>query len=105
MVLVEQRLLYNSTKYYVWTDIRLDLNLNITFFETINTLEFDTIDEQINTVRWPSTAMTGQQLFQKICTTEMFLYFVDEMLSDDLPQACVELLPMLVEHHGVGVPV
>lgn len=51
MVLVEQRLLYNSTKYYVWTDIRLDLNLNITFFETINTLEFDTIDEQINTVR------------------------------------------------------
>lgn len=37
--------------------------------------------------------------------TKRFLYFVDEMLGDDLPQACVELLPMLVEHHGVGVPV
>lgn len=49
--LVEQRLLYNSTKYYVWTDIRLNLNLNFTFFNTTNTIEFDTIDEQIHTVR------------------------------------------------------
>lgn len=32
-------------------------------------------------------------------------YFVDEMLSDDLPQPRVELLSMLVEDHGVGVPV
>ena len=30
------------------------------------------------------------------------IYFVDEVLSDELPQACVELLSMLVEHHGVG---
>ena len=33
------------------------------------------------------------------------LYFVDEVFRDDLPQACVELLPVLVEHHGVGIPV
>lgn len=32
-------------------------------------------------------------------------YFVDEMLSDDLPQPRVELLSVLVEDHGVGVPV
>ena len=33
------------------------------------------------------------------------VYFVDEMLCDDLAQARVELLAVLVEHHGVGVPV
>lgn len=33
------------------------------------------------------------------------LYFVDEVLSDDLAQARVELLAMFVQHHGVGVPV
>lgn len=27
------------------------------------------------------------------------------MLGDDLPQARVELLAVLVQHHGVGVPV
>ena len=32
-------------------------------------------------------------------------YFVDEMLRHHFPQARVELLPMLVEHHGVSVPV
>ena len=32
-------------------------------------------------------------------------YFVDEMLRHHLPQARVELLPVLVEHHGVSVPV
>lgn len=32
-------------------------------------------------------------------------YFVYEVLSDDLPQTCVELLPMFVEDHGVGIPV
>ena len=36
---------------------------------------------------------------------DAFLYFVDEVLCDDLPQARVELLPVLVEHHGVGIPV
>lgn len=43
-------------------------------------------------------------IFQKM-TMEMFLYFVDEMLCDNLPQACVELLSVLVEHHRVCVPV
>lgn len=33
------------------------------------------------------------------------LYFVDEVLGDDLTQACVELLAVFVQHHGVGVPV
>lgn len=33
------------------------------------------------------------------------LYFVDEVLSDDLAQARVELLAMFVQHHCVGVPV
>ncbi len=32
-------------------------------------------------------------------------YFVDEMFCDHLPQACVELLSVLVQDHGVGVPV
>lgn len=32
-------------------------------------------------------------------------YFVDEMLRDDFSETRVELLAMLVEHHGVGVPV
>lgn len=32
-------------------------------------------------------------------------HFVDEMFGDDLPQARVELLAVLVQHHGVGVPV
>ena len=36
---------------------------------------------------------------------EILLYFVDEMFSDDFPQACVELLSMFMEDHGVGVPV
>lgn len=36
---------------------------------------------------------------------DVFLYFVDEVLCDDLPQARVKLLPVLVEHHGVGIPV
>lgn len=36
---------------------------------------------------------------------ENITYFVDEVLSDNLSQACVELLPVLVEHHGVGIPV
>lgn len=35
----------------------------------------------------------------------LVLYFVDEVLGDDFPQARVELLPVLVEHHGVGIPV
>ena len=32
-------------------------------------------------------------------------YFVDEMLRHHFPQTRVELLPVLVEYHGVGVPV
>lgn len=36
---------------------------------------------------------------------KIFRYFVDEMLCDDLPKACVELLSMLMEHHGVGISV
>lgn len=36
---------------------------------------------------------------------DIFLYFVDEVFCDDLPQARVELLPMFVEHHSIGVPV
>lgn len=35
----------------------------------------------------------------------MCIYFVDEVFSDNLPQARVQLLAMLVEHHGVGIPV
>ena len=31
--------------------------------------------------------------------------FVDEMLADDLAESRVELLAVLVEHHGVGVPI
>lgn len=32
-------------------------------------------------------------------------YFVYEVLGDNLPQTRVELLPVLVEDHGVGIPV
>lgn len=32
-------------------------------------------------------------------------YFVDEVLSDDFSQSCVQLLAVFVQHHGVGVPV
>lgn len=35
----------------------------------------------------------------------MSTYFVNEVLSDNLPQASVESLPVLVQNHSVGIPV